>query len=58
MVHVCNFNTQKAEAGGFRVQDQPGPHSETLSQKQQKAKHLWLTLTILATQEAGSGGSR
>lgn len=36
MVHVCNSSTQEAEAGevwSSGVQDQPGLHTETLSQK-------------------------
>jgi hypothetical protein len=33
MVHAYNHRTWEAEAGGWKVQDQPGSHSKTLSQK-------------------------
>jgi hypothetical protein len=32
VAHNCNPSTQEAEAGELQVQDQPGLHSETLSQ--------------------------
>jgi hypothetical protein len=35
---TCNPNTQEAEAGGRRVQDQLRLHSETLSQKKKRKK--------------------
>jgi hypothetical protein len=31
---TCNPSTEEAAAGGLQVQDQPGLHSESLSQKQ------------------------
>jgi hypothetical protein len=31
--HICNFCIKKAEAGELGVQDQPGLHRESLSQK-------------------------
>jgi hypothetical protein len=33
VVHTSNPSTLEAEAGGSQVQDQPGLHSQTLSQK-------------------------
>jgi hypothetical protein len=30
VVHTCNPSTWEAEAGGLRVQSQPGLHSNTL----------------------------
>jgi hypothetical protein len=38
--HACHPSTQEAEAGGSRVQGQPGLHSETLSPRPQK-KMCW-----------------
>jgi hypothetical protein len=39
MAHSCNPSTQEAEARGSQVGDQPGLHSETLSQKKKKRKN-------------------
>jgi hypothetical protein len=36
MVHACNLSIQEAETEGSQVSDQPGLHSETLSQKQKQ----------------------
>jgi hypothetical protein len=36
VAYTCNPITLKAEAGGPRVQDQPGLHNEILSQKNKK----------------------
>lgn len=33
MEHAYNSSSQEDEAGGFRVQNQPGIHSENFSQK-------------------------
>jgi hypothetical protein len=30
VIHICNLGTPEAEAGGSRVQIQPGLHSKTL----------------------------
>jgi hypothetical protein len=38
VVHVCNPNTQEAEARGSQVQGQPELLSETLSQKNKTKK--------------------
>lgn len=37
VTHLCNPNTQEAEAGGLpEVQDQPGVHSKTPISNKQK----------------------
>jgi hypothetical protein len=41
MVPVFNPSTQETEAEESQVQSQPGPHSEILSQKQNKA-HMYI----------------
>jgi hypothetical protein len=33
VVHACNPSTREDEAGGLRVQNEPGIHSETLTQE-------------------------
>jgi hypothetical protein len=38
VTHACNPSTQEAEAGGLRVQYQPGPHRENSSQKTKEKK--------------------
>jgi hypothetical protein len=35
-VQACNLSIQEMEVGGFGVQDKPGLHSETLSQKSKR----------------------
>jgi hypothetical protein len=40
MEHTCNPSTQKVEVEGLRVPGQPGLHSETLSQKQNKTPKI------------------
>jgi hypothetical protein len=32
-MHICNSSIWEAEVGGLTIQDQPGLHGETLSQK-------------------------
>jgi hypothetical protein len=36
VIHAYNLSTQKAEAGGLRIQGQPGLHSKTLPQKKRE----------------------
>jgi hypothetical protein len=38
VIHACNPSAQKAEAGGWQVQGQSGPHSATLSLRKKKKK--------------------
>jgi hypothetical protein len=38
MAHTCNPSIGEMEAGGCRVQSQPGLHSKTLFQKEKKKK--------------------
>jgi hypothetical protein len=38
MVHICNLNTQKAEAGESQVWGQPELQNKTLSQKNNNKK--------------------
>jgi hypothetical protein len=45
MVHDCNPSTRETEAAGSQVQDQPGIHSETMSQNKIKQKE-WESLII------------
>jgi hypothetical protein len=65
LVHTCSPSTWEAEAEGSWVWDQPGLHSDTLSQKQKCEKvvkefgknnmvsqHWWLMSGILGIQEA------
>jgi hypothetical protein len=35
---ICNPSTQESGSGGSQIPGQPGLHSETLSQKQNKTK--------------------
>jgi hypothetical protein len=50
VTHICNPNTWEAEAGGWRIQGQPGLHGETLSEGKErrkevkKRKRFWTTL--------------
>jgi hypothetical protein len=46
-VHAHNCSTQKAEAGGLKVQGQPGLHSETLSQNKQTKTNPQTTTNLL-----------
>lgn len=38
VVYACHPSTQELEAGGSKVLDQPGLHSESVSQKQNKVR--------------------
>jgi hypothetical protein len=40
VLHTYNLSTEEAEAGGLHVRDQPGLHSETLSQKDKQNNSL------------------
>jgi hypothetical protein len=49
VVHTCDLSIWEAEAGGSQAQDQPGLHSEILSQNntknfetKQNKKPIWL----------------
>jgi hypothetical protein len=58
VVHTYNASTEKAEAGRWRVQGQPGLHSQTLSQKKKKkVKMVYFLLCIfyILNSEEGLG---
>jgi cytochrome b involved in lipid metabolism len=45
VVHACNPNIWKVEAGGSRVQGQLGLHSETLSLNKQENKKVYIVFS-------------
>jgi hypothetical protein len=50
VVHTCNPSAQEAEAGGSRVQGQPGLHSETCLKKKKKIQDTFSKLEDMCDQ--------
>jgi hypothetical protein len=62
VVHTYNPSTPEAEAGGWRVQNEPEPHGETLSQNNnnnnrnnQTEGHDYLLFPICISESESSG---
>jgi hypothetical protein len=43
-IHICNLSTWKVETEGWKVQGQPGIHSEILPSKKKKKERTFMNL--------------